>query len=70
MKRYGAKYRTIFNRETKEIKKVYSPVIYIDDRPLFISNDGEIIEYNNRKDALESAKETYLEHKEKLFNKK
>lgn len=66
-KKYGVRYRTVFNKETREMRNVYSPVIYREGRTLFISDGDEILEYSNRKDALESAKETYLKHERKHY---
>ncbi|GAA0092992.1 hypothetical protein UT300009_30220 [Paraclostridium bifermentans] len=66
-KKYGVNHRTIFNKETKEMRNVYSPVIYINGKELFVSDGGEILEFNYREYALECAKKTYLKHKEKLM---
>ena len=61
MKKYGVKYRTIVNKHMDVIKRVYSPVLYIDGEELFLSEskDGKILEFSNREDALLKAKEVY-----------
>lgn len=62
MKKYGVEYRTIFNRETHTIKNVYSPIIYKkDNKKVFVSMNGEIMEFEKREDALKQAEETYNE---------
>lgn len=66
MRKFGARYRTLFNKETRTIRNVYSPVIYKENGDIvFISNDDEIMEFSNRKDAVNQAEKTYNELKNK-----
>lgn len=66
MKKYEVEYRTIFDRETRTIKNVYSPIIYKKDNgKVFISMNGKIMEFEKREDALKQAEKTY----NKLVNK-
>ena len=48
MKKYGVKYRTIVDENMDIIKNVYSPVLYINKEEVFISDDDEIFEFDNR----------------------
>ena len=66
MKKYGVKYRTIVDENMDIIKNVYSPVLYINKEEVFISDDDEIFEFDNREDALLRAKETYIKIKDKI----
>ena len=66
MKKYGVKYRTIVDENMDIIKNVYSPVLYINKEEVFISDDDEIFEFDNREDALLKAKETYIKIKDKI----
>ena len=66
MSRYGVKYRTIVDEDMNIIKNVYSPVLYINNEEVFISQGDAIIEFNNREDALAQAKETYIKIKDKI----
>lgn len=63
---YYSKYRTLYNRETKKIREVYSPVIVVNGHEMLVSNGDEILEFETRYLARKCAKETYLKHKEKL----
>ena len=67
MNRYGVKYRTIVDEDMNIIKNVYSPVLYINNEEVFISNGNTIMEFNNREDALTQAKETYIKIKDKIW---
>ena len=66
MRKYGFKYRTIVDEDMSIIKNVYSPVLYINNEEVFISQGDAIIEFNNREDALAQAKETYIKIKDKI----
>lgn len=66
MNRYGVKYRTIVDEDMNIIKNVYSPVLYINNEEVFISQGDTILEFNNREDALTQAKETYIKIKDKI----
>lgn len=66
MRKYGFKYRTIVDEDMNIIKNVYSPVLYINNEEVFISQGDAIIEFNNREDALAQAKETYIKIKDKI----
>ena len=63
---YGVKYRTIVDEDMNIIKNVYSPVLYINNEEVFISNGNTIMEFDNREDALTQAKETYIKIKDKI----
>ena len=65
---YYSKYRTLYCKETKKIREVYSPVIVVNGHEMLVSNGDEILEFNSRYWARKCAKETYLKHKEKLEN--
>lgn len=66
MSRYGVKYRTIVDEDMNIIKNVYSPILYINNEEIFISQGDTIMEFNNREDALTQAKETYIKIKDKI----
>ena len=66
MRKYGIKYRTIVDEDMNIIKNVYSPVLYINNEEVFISNGNTIMEFDNREDALTQAKETYIKIKDKI----
>ena len=66
MRKYGFRYRTIVDEDMNIIKNVYSPVLYINNEEVFISQGDAIIEFNNREDALAQAKETYIKIKDKI----
>ena len=65
MRKYGVKYRTIVDEDMNIIKNVYSPILYINNEEIFISQGDTIMEFNNREDALTQAKETYIKIKDK-----
>ena len=69
MRKYGVKYRTIVDEDINIIKNVYSPVLYINNEEIFISQGDTIMEFNNREDALIQAKETYIKIKDKIWLK-
>ena len=66
MRKYGVKYRTIVDEDMNIIKNVYSPILYINNEEIFISQGDTILEFNNREDALTQAKETYIKIKDKI----
>ena len=66
MRKYGVKYRTIVGEDMNIIKNVYSPILYINNEDIFISQGDTIMEFNNREDALTQAKETYIKIKDKI----
>ena len=66
MKKYGFKYRTIVDEDMNIIKNVYSPVLYVNNEEVFISQGDTIMEFDNREDALTQAKETYIKIKDKI----
>lgn len=66
MRKYGVKYRTIVDEDMNIIKNVYSPILYINNEEIFISQGAAIMEFNNREDALTQAKETYIKIKDKI----
>lgn len=66
MRKYGVKYRTIVGEDMNIIKNVYSPILYINNEEIFISQGDTIMEFNNREDALTQAKETYIKIKDKI----
>ena len=66
MRKYGVKYRTIVDEDMNIIKNVYSPILYINNEEIFISQGDAILEFNNREDALTQAKETYIKIKDKI----
>ena len=66
MRKYGVKYRTIVDEDMNIIKNVYSPILYINNEEIFISQGDTIMEFNNREDALTQAKETYIKIKNKI----
>ena len=66
MSRFGVKYRTIVDEDMNIIKNVYSPILYINNEEIFISQGDTILEFNNREDALTQAKETYIKIKDKI----
>ena len=66
MSRYGVKYRTIVDEDMNIIKNVYSPVLYINNEEVFISNGNTIMEFDNREDALIQAEETYNKVKDRI----
>ena len=66
MSKYGVKYRTIVDEDMNIIKNVYSPILYINNEEIFISQGDTILEFNNREDALTQAKETYIKIKDKI----
>ena len=66
MRKYGFKYRTIVDEDMNIIKNVYSPVLYINNEEVFISQGDTIMEFDNREDALTQAKETYIKIKDKI----
>lgn len=66
MRKYGVKYRTIVDEDINIIKNVYSPVLYINNEEIFISQGDTIMEFNNREDALIQAKETYIKINDKI----
>lgn len=69
MKKYGVKYRTIFDREHDAMINVYSPIIYNKNgEEVFVSQNDEIMEFDNKKDALIQAEETYNKLKDKNIN--
>lgn len=63
---YGVKYRTIVDEDMNIIKNVYSPILYINNEEVFISNGNTIMEFDNREDALTQAKETYNKVKDRI----
>lgn len=63
---YYAKRREIFNRQTRETRIVYTPVIVVNYREFMVSNGKEIVELDTREEAEGRAKEAYLKHKEKV----
>lgn len=66
MKKYGVEYRTLFDRETRTMRNVYSPIIYKkNNTKVFISKDEDIMEFDKREDALKQAQKTYNELKDK-----
>lgn len=65
MRKYGVKYRTIVDEDMNIIKNVYSPILYINNEEIIISQGDTIMEFNNREDALTQAKETYIKIKDK-----
>ena len=69
MRKYGVKYRTIVDEDMNIIKNVYSPILYINNEEIFISQGDTILEFNNREDALTQAKETYIKIKDKIWLK-
>lgn len=69
MRKYGVKYRTIVDEDMNIIKNVYSPILYINNEEIFISQGDTIMEFNNREDALTQAKETYIKIKDKIWLK-
>ena len=66
MRKYGVKYSTIVDEDMNIIKNVYSPILYINNEEIFISQGDTIMEFNNREDALTQAKETYIKIKDKI----
>ena len=66
MRKYGVKYRTIVDEDMNIVKNVYSPILYINNEKIFISQGDTIMEFNNREDALTQAKETYIKIKDKI----
>nr|WP_288306003.1 hypothetical protein [uncultured Romboutsia sp.] len=66
MRKYGVKYRTIVDEDMNIVKNVYSPILYINNEEIFISQGDTIMEFNNREDALTQAKETYIKIKDKI----
>ena len=66
MRKYGVKYRTIVDEDINIVKNVYSPILYINNEEIFISQGDTIMEFNNREDALTQAKETYIKIKDKI----
>lgn len=66
MRKYGVKYRTIVDEDMNIIKNVYSPILYINNEEIFISQGDTIMEFNNREEALTQAKETYIKIKDKI----
>lgn len=66
MSKYGVKYRTIVNEDMNIIKNVYSPILYINNEEVYLSNGNTIMEFDNREDALIQAEETYLKLKDKI----
>ena len=66
MRKYGVKYRTIVDEDMNIIKNVYSPILYINNEEIFISQGDTIMEFNNREDALTQAKETYIKIRDKI----
>ena len=69
MRKYGVKYRTIVDEDMNIVKNVYSPILYINNEEIFISQGDTIMEFNNREDALTQAKETYIKIKDKIWLK-
>lgn len=69
MRKYGVKYRTIVDEDMNIVKNVYSPILYINNEEIFISQGDTIMEFNNREDALIQAKETYIKIKDKIWLK-
>ncbi|EQK39826.1 hypothetical protein C672_3578 [[Clostridium] bifermentans ATCC 638] len=70
-KKYGAKFREIYNRETKQSRDVYSAVIYSDSAlngEMLVASKGEILEFKNKEDALEEARKTYEKFKWQLWD--
>ena len=66
MKKYGVEYRTLFNEESGTIRNVYSPVVYKKNHTkVFVSYDGEIMEFDKREDAMKQAEGTYNKLKNK-----
>lgn len=66
MRKYGVKYRTIVDEDMNIVKNVYSPILYINNEEIFISQGDTIMEFDNREDALTQAKETYIKIKDKI----
>ena len=66
MRKYGVKYRTIVDEDMNIIKNVYSPILYINNEEIFISQGDTIMEFNNMEDALTQAKATYIKIKDKI----
>ena len=66
MRKYGVKYRTIVDEDMNIVKNVYSPILYINNEEIFISQGDTIMEFNNREEALTQAKETYIKIKDKI----
>lgn len=66
MSKYGVKYRTIVDEDMNIIKNVYSPILYINNEEVYLSNGNTIMEFDSREDALIQAEETYLKLKDKI----
>ena len=66
MSRYGVKYRTIVDEDMNIIKNVYSPVLYINNEEVYLSNGNTIMEFDNREDAMIQAEETYNKVKDRI----
>ena len=66
MSKYGVKYRTIVDEDINIIKNVYSPILYINNEEVYLSNGNTIMEFDNREDALIQAEKTYLKLKDKI----
>lgn len=65
-KRYGAKFREIYNKNTQKTREVYSAVIY-DDKTLngeiLVSDGDKILEFTTEDEAFKVAKEVYEKFK-------
>lgn len=66
MSRYGVKYRTIVDEDMNIIKNVYSPVLYINNEEVYLSNGNTIMEFDNREDAMIQAEEIYNKVKDRI----
>lgn len=69
-KNYGAKLRTVHNKETREMEKIWNAIIYKGYKnEIYVSSNGELLNFKTRKEAIEEAKETYEKFKGILWDK-
>lgn len=60
---YGWIKREIFSEEEKDIKTIYNPVLFVNDKKLIISNNGKDYKFDTKEEAFEFAKDVYNENK-------
>lgn len=61
-KQYYAKFREIYNEETKKLSTCYTPVVRINNREVYVTDGDIIMEFENKEDAYNQAKESYFKY--------
>ena len=60
--------REIYSEEEKDIKTIYSPVLFVNDKKLIITNNGVDYKFNTKGEAFDFANEMYNKHKDYVYD--